>query len=149
QVWSAAILSAVLLLDATACSGANKHVNAAARSADTGWQKTAVAIKSRLRGAGYSIYTREVQGRTAAGGARAAGLRSTFVQAPLVPLGAPNPRQAFWIQVDWTSPHTFNLQVLVFRSAADAARAARAIAAESAVTCNGFASAAHRVACTN
>jgi hypothetical protein len=136
QVCSAAIVGCVLLLVATACGGASKNVSAVARPAGTDWQKTAAAIESRLRGAGYSIYTQDVHGRASA--AAAAGAFLTAVQAPLVPPGAPNPRQAFSIQVDWTSPHNFSVQVLLFRSAAEAARAARAIAAESAAACRRF-----------
>jgi hypothetical protein len=48
-----------------------------------------------------------------------------FAQGPLVPRGAPSPRQAFSIQVDFTSPHSFMLEVLVFASHAAAALAAR------------------------
>jgi hypothetical protein len=136
--WSAAILGS-LLLCTTACGGASSQ------QPTTSWQAIAAAVKSRLTAAGYTFYVQHVPAPTAAGGAPA-GVPLPSVQMPLVPPGAPNPSDAFWVQVDWTSPQTFRLQVLVFRSPAEADGAAGVIAAESAAACKRSAA---RARCTS
>ena len=114
----AVCVAALLALATTGCGGAKK---AASPGAEKGAASSAIAaaIKSRLSAAGYAVNTQSVQGRST--GSAVVG----FAQMPLVPRGAPSPTQAFYIQVDFTSPHSFMLEVLVFGSPAAAALAAR------------------------
>ena len=96
------ILLASLALGATACGGSNKAApTAPTRTTASVPQKLAASIEARLTAAGYKVTPPPV----------AAG------SAPAPP---PRPVRTFQVRVDFTSPRSFSLYVVVFASPADA-----------------------------
>jgi hypothetical protein len=55
---------------------------------------------------------------------------------PILPRGSPAPQETFRIKVDFTSPHSFDVNVFVFRSPADATIVAPQRTAEYSAYCS-------------
>ncbi len=99
QAQALSFLCAFVVLAATGCGGSKKPAPAATTTASVS-QQLAAAIKTRLAAAGYTV---------------------TRPPNPSGSAPSPRPVRTFRIRVDYTSPGSFSLYVVVFASPADAA----------------------------